>query len=205
MPHLDELILETLFRSFSIALTAIFVENIVFTRALGISASLFVMRKKHDNRLFCFVLTLISTLSCCLASLFNRYLGWLEYAYFLRPMVYVVTVGIIYIAILLIVNRFFPRQAQRLKPMIHLSAFNGAVIGALLLTGSSTYNFWGYLAFGLGTGIGYAIASYLISLGFERLQSERIPPAFRGFPVTLIYIGILSLAFYGLIGHGLSM
>ncbi|MBR6791036.1 MAG: hypothetical protein IKM31_09245 [Oscillospiraceae bacterium] len=205
MSHLDDLILETLARSFPIALTAIFVQNIVFTRALGISASLFVMRKEHDHRLFCAVLTLISTLSCCLASLFNRYLGWLEYAYFLRPMVYVLTVGIVYIAVLLTVTRFLPRQAQRLKPMIHLSAFNGAVIGALLLTGSSTYHFWGYLAFGLGTGIGYTIASYLISLGFERLQSDRIPPAFRGFPITLIYIGILSLAFYGLIGHGLSM
>lgn len=205
MLHLDDLILQTLTRAFSIALTAIFVENIVFTRALGISASLFILRKEHDHHLFCGVLTLISTLSCCLASLFNRYLSRSSYAYFLRPMAYVLMVGIVYIAVLLFVNRFLPKQAQRLKPMIHLSAFNGAVIGALLLTGNSTYGFWGYLAFGLGTGIGYTIASYLMSLGFERLQSDKIPAAFRGFPITLIYIGILSLAFYGLIGHGLSM
>lgn len=205
MFHLDELILQTLTKAFSIALTAILVENIVFTRALGISASLFVLRKEHDHWLFCGVLTLITTLSCCLASLFNRYLNRSAHAYFLRPMAYVLMVGVIYIIILLTVNRFLPKQAQRLKPMIYLAAFNGAVVGALLLTGASTYNFWGYLAFGFGTGIGYTIASYLVSLGFERLQGEKIPAAFRGFPITLIYIGILSLAFYGLIGHGLSM
>lgn len=205
MVHFGDLVQETLARSVSIAMTAIFVENIIFTRALGISASLFVLRKEHDHKLFCGVLTLIATLSCCLASLFNRSLSWTPYAYYLRPLVYVLTVGAVYVAVLLVATKLRPKQAERLKPMIHLSAFNSAVIGALLLTGGSTYDFWGYLAFGLGTGIGYAIAAYLVSLGFERLQSDKIPPAFRGFPITLIYIGILSLAFYGLIGHGLSM
>ena len=205
MIHYGDLIQEVLGRSVSIAMTAIFVENIIFTRALGISASLFVLRKEHDHRLFCMVVTMITTLSCCLASLFNRTLGWSEHAYYLRPLAYVLTVGVVYVAVLLFSAKCLPKQWERLKPMIHLAAFNSAVIGALLLTGESTWDIWGYLAFGLGTGIGYTLASYLVSLGFERLQSDKIPPSFRGFPITLIYIGILSLAFYGLIGHGLSM
>lgn len=87
--------------------------------------------------------------------------------------------------------------------MIHLSAFNGAVFGALFL--SSSYDLGGRVAFGLGTGIGFILASYLIAIGHDRLNSQQIPPAFRGFPITLIYVGILSLAFYGLIGHELSV
>ena len=46
-------------------------------------------------------------------------------------------------------------------------------------------------AFGLGTGIGFILASYLISIGYDRLNSDKIPPAFRGFPITLIYVCLL--------------
>ncbi|MCI8602170.1 MAG: hypothetical protein HFE45_11400 [Oscillospiraceae bacterium] len=205
MLHIGDLIQETFARSVSIAMTAIFVENILFTRALGVSATLFVLRKDHDRRLFCLVLTFISAVSCCLAALYSKALGRLSFGYYLRLPAYVLTVGLVYIAVLLITSKLPARHAGRLKPMIHLAAFNSAIIGGLLLAGSRTYDFWGYLAFGLGTGIGYAIASYLMSLGYERLQSDRIPEAFRGFPAMLIYTGILSLAFYGLIGHGLSV
>lgn len=195
---------EAVTQAVALAATVIFVRNIIFTRAMGISASLFVLRKEHDHRLFCGVLTLISTLSCCLVALFNRSLSRLSGAYYLRPLVYSLAVGVVYVVVLLAVTRFLPRHIDRLRPMIHLAAFNGAVMGALLLTATRNYNFFTYLVYGLSTGIGYTMASYLISLSFEQLQSEKIPPAFRGFPITLLYIGVLSLAFYGLIGHGLS-
>ena len=32
---------------------------------------------------------------------------------------------------------------------------------------------------------------------------SKVPRAFRGLPILLIYIGILSLALYGLLGHPL--
>ena len=87
--------------------------------------------------------------------------------------------------------------------MIHLSAFNGAVFGALLL--SQSYDFWGRIAFGLGTGCGFVLASSLVALGYERLNSDKIHAAFRGFPFALIYVGMLSRAFYVLVGHVLSI
>ena len=39
----------------------------------------------------------------------------------------------------------------------------------------------------------------------RRLRSEAIPEAFRGLPITLIYIGVLALAIYGFTGHSVIL
>lgn len=189
----------------SIAMIAIFVQNIVFTRALGTSASLFVLRKKYNLGYFSLIMTVITTLSCCLVFFMNPLIQKLPNAYYWKPFFYVLAVGVVYVLVLLSCAMILKSKIETIRPMIHLSAFNGAVFGALLLQSSMKLTFLTSLAFGLGTGIGFLLASYLIALGYERLNSDKIPRAFRGFPITLVYIGILSLAFYGLIGHELSM
>jgi len=60
-----------------------------------------------------------------------------------------------------------------------------------------------WLGYAFGTGIAFFLASILVFEGTRKLKGSHIPEAFRGLPATLIYIGILSLAFYGLIGHKL--
>jgi electron transport complex protein RnfA len=35
----------------------------------------------------------------------------------------------------------------------------------------------------------------------DKLDSEKIPKVFRGYPIMLIYIGVVSLAFYALAGY----
>ncbi len=188
----------------SIAVVALFVQNILLTRAMGVSASLFITRKHYNRNLFGLTLTGITTVSSALVYCADRWLSKTgANAYSWRPLVYVLIVGAVYILFLLGCGLLPLKLRTQIIPMIHLSAFNGAVFGALLL--SHSYDFWGHVAFGLGTGLGFLLSSYLIALGYERLSSDKIPPAFRGFPVTLIYIGILSLAFYGLIGHELSI
>ena len=39
----------------------------------------------------------------------------------------------------------------------------------------------------------------------HRLRSRAIPSAFRGLPVTLVYIGVLALAIYGFTGHSVIL
>ena len=50
-----------------------------------------------------------------------------------------------------------------------------------------------------GMGGGFAAAARAGG-GRRRLRSKDIPHIFRGLPSVLIYIGILSLAIYGLVG-----
>lgn len=189
------------------ALIAMFVENTIFTRALGTSSVLLMLRKKFNLFLFGLILTVITLISSIGVAIVQPYINELEYKSYLMPLIYVLIIGAVYILALIFCSKFLKKQMAKIRPMIHMSAFNCAVLGALLL--SSTNNVVqlqsaaGVVGFGLGSGIGFTIAAYLISIAYDRLNSTRIPKAFRGFPITMIYIGILSLAFYGLIGHEL--
>ncbi len=189
------------------ALIAMFVENTIFTRALGTSSVLLMLRKKFNLFLFGLILTVITLISSIGVALVQPYINGLEHKSYLMPLIYVLIIGAVYILTLIFCSKFLKKQMPKIRPMIHMSAFNCAVLGALLL--SSTNNVVqlqsaaGVVGFGLGSGVGFTIAAYLISIAYDRLNSTRIPKAFRGFPITMIYIGILSLAFYGLIGHEL--
>ena len=49
-------------------------------------------------------------------------------------------------------------------------------------------------------GIGFLVAIVLIAAVRERLETSKIPKAFRGFPITLVSAGLMSLAFMGFMG-----
>ena len=49
------------------------------------------------------------------------------------------------------------------------------------------------------------LAVMLVTEADRRLRSEAIPEAFRGLPITLVYIGVLALAIYGFTGHSVIL
>lgn len=187
------------------SLVAIFLENTIFSRALGTSTSLFVVRKKFNVFLFGLIMTLIITLSSMFAYLIHPLIKGMKNSYYVAPAIYVAIIGVVYVLFLLGTSKFIKKQKEEILKMIHVSAFNCAVLGALMLASAkSEMTLGGFLGFGIGTGIGFTFATYLLGLAYEKLSGEEVPIAFRGFPITLIYIGIVSLAIYGLIGHELS-
>lgn len=192
------------FDMFSYMLIAIFLENTIFSRALGTSTSLFAVRKKYNLLPFGIVMTAIITVSAIITYLLEPLVKSLEISYYLRPLIYVGVIGVVYVAALLLTHRLVKKRRDEILSIIHVSAFNCAVLGALLLAANvGDLSFGGYLGFGIGTGVGFTAATMIVRLAYERLSGEDVPESFRGFPITLIYIGIVSLALYGLIGHEL--
>lgn len=187
---------------FSIA--AILLENTIFSRALGTSTALFSVRKKFNLFTFGIVMTTVMTLSSLITYYVYPLLKDLSFKYYVLPIVYVFIIGAVYVIALLITATYFKKYKNEVLSMIHVTAFNCAVLGALLLASDiREISLGGFLGFGIGTSVGFTLATFIVSLAYERLSSEDIPSSFRGFPITMIYIGIVSLAIYGLIGHGL--
>ncbi len=186
------------------SMIAIFLENTIFSRALGTSTSLFVVRKNFNVFLFGLVMTLIITTASLIAFIINPLLQNMDNKYYIAPAIYVGVIGMVYILFLLGTSKFVKKRKDEILAMIHVSAFNCSVLGALLLSSNkSEMTLGGFLGFGIGTGIGFTLATYFVGLAYEKLSAEEVPYAFRGFPITLIYIGIVSLAIYGIIGHEL--
>lgn len=86
-----------------------------------------------------------------------------------------------------------------------LAGLNSCVLGTVLVERTQSFTLEQSMGFGLGSGLGYLLAVMLVTEADRRLRSEAIPEAFRGLPITLVYIGVLALAIYGFTGHSVIL
>ena len=188
----------------SAALIAVFLQNSILERALGANVLIYASRKKEHVIGFFVAITYTTTISSPLVWLLDNYLGNNSYYHLIMPLLYILIIGIIYVVTLVIIWRFAPKLFNSLKKYVHLSVFNCSVVGALFLCSYQGSDIFTYLGYGLGTGIGFLLAAYLLYIATERLNSPLVPDAFRGFPIMLVYVGILSLALYAFTGYTTS-
>lgn len=186
------------------AFTAVFAENIIFSGALGTSTLIIVSRSRKNLFGFGLSVTYITALMSILTYFINKALSFDEKSYIYTPLVYIIILGAVYILTLLCMWRFAPAMFGRMKKYIHISAFNCAVLGSLFLISERCETLGEYFIHGLGMGLGFVLAVYLTAIVYDRLYSEKAPYSFRGYPLLLVYIGILSMAFWGLSGYTLK-
>lgn len=197
--------MQTFAATLSTALLAIFLQNSIFERALGVNVLMYAARSRERVWWLSVMITTISTLASGGIFLADKMLSGWEYYSITIPVIYILIVSVIYLLGLVAVWVFLPKLFRKLRAYVHLSVFNCSVIGALFLESQSGGELGAYLGYGLGTGIGFLLAGYLIYTAHERLSSELVPAAFRGIPIMLVYVGILALALYNFVGYSTSL
>lgn len=197
--------MDTIAQVITVSFMAMFVENTIFARALGTSTMLIAAKNKNQFFGFGISITYITCITSAISYFADKIFLKSDSSYMYMPIVYVVIVGLVYILTLLVLWKFANKIFLSMKKFVHISSFNCAVLGALFLNSKNSDSFLGYVGFGLGTGIGFMIATYLLSVAYDKLYADDVPDSFRGYPLIMVYIGILSMAFYGLVGHQLSL
>lgn len=185
----------------SVAMIAIFVQNVIFSKALGTSVVFYASRKKSSIIGLGAGIAYVTIVSCIISYWFDLWLGDGKYYYIFMPLLYVVIISVVYMGSLLLIWRFLPKLFRSIKKYVHLSVFNAAVLGALFLRTAYGGDFFAYLGYSVGVSVGFFIAAFFLNIANERLNSELVPKAFRGMPIMMVYVGIMSLAFYALIGY----
>ncbi|MCI7692091.1 MAG: hypothetical protein MSR67_06855 [Oscillospiraceae bacterium] len=188
-------------RIVSLAMISVFTQNAIFDRAFGANVAIYASRKDSHVVGFSIGITIMTTLASVISYQFDGLLLPLPYGDLLMPLVYVGIISLLYVIGLLILWKGFPKTFYKVKKFAHLAIFNCAVFGALFLNSTFGKGFAGYVGYGFGTGIGFFLACFLLNIANDRLSSEKIPKIFRGYPIMMIYIGILSLAFNVMIGY----
>jgi Na+-transporting NADH:ubiquinone oxidoreductase subunit NqrE len=107
--------------------------------------------------------------------------------------------------VLAVIVAFRPHNQADLLAVLPMAALNTAVLGPLLISATRGYSFIQAMGFALGSGLGYAFAVLLTTEGERKMQSRSVPPTFKGLPIKLIYVGILSMAIYALTGAPASI
>ena len=185
----------------SAALIAIFVQNSILERALGSNVLLYASREKSNVLGFAAAITYSTAVSAPFVWIADKLIGQWEYYRFIMPLIYILIIAAVYIITLVLIWRFLPKLFKKLKKYVHLSVFNCSVVGSLFLCSQQGGDIFTYIGYGLGNGIGFLFAAYLLYTAAKRLNSPLVPAAFRGYPIMIVYVGILSLALYAFTGY----
>ena len=178
----------------SYAVLAVFAQSAVFTRGLGVSRLVQLVGDDRTNSWwFALLLCVTQLLVAPLAFYAGQLIAPLANRAQLRPVVYVACVAVVCIFEHLVLRAVKgPRSGQLLR-ILPVAAINSCVLGTVLVERTQSFTLGQSLGFGLGTEARH------------RLRSRAIPSAFRGLPVTLVYIGVLALAIYGFTGHSVIL
>lgn len=203
-------LINTLKGMFLTALIAATSENLVLVRAFGLG--------ELDYEEYTPARALregwIATLMAVLAAVCGWLGRWLIGRFFplpahLQPPVFL---GVFTAAFLLImggiilVRKKQGKETSKKRYKLHTAtAFGFLPLGVLLVTGYGTSALGEAMWSALGAGGGYVTAMLICWSIRERLDLCDIPRAFRGAPILFIYLGLLSLALFGLVGHQLAL
>jgi len=97
-------------------------------------------------------------------------------------------------------DRYSPGLYNALGVFLPLIAVNCAILGASLFMVERDYTLAEATVFGLGSGIGWAIAIVALASIREKLRYSNVPPALRGLGVTFIVVGLMSIGFMAFSG-----
>lgn len=199
-------VLRSLGAFFTYAVIAVFAQNAIFTRALGVSRLVKLADDDEVSSLaFGALLCAVQLISALMGFFVNRWLSFSAYWTYLRPLVMVLcSAAAFFVVLLAVVVCFRVRGAREIVSVLPMATFNTCILGTLLLSTIQNFTLTQTLGFALGSGAGYVMAVQLVREAQERLQSDAVPATFRGLPITLLYIGILALAIYGFTGHMLA-
>ena len=191
---------------FSYAVLAIFAQNAIFTRGLGVSRLVqLIGDKRTSSWWFALMLCITQVLVAPLAFYAGRLLAPLPNRAQLRPVVYLACIAVVCLFELVVLKLAKGPRSGQLIRILPIAAVNSGVLGTVLVERTQSFTLEQSIGFGLGSGLGYLLAVMLVTEAQNRLRSRAIPEAFRGLPITLIYIGVLALAIYGFTGHSVIL
>lgn len=191
------------------ALAAITLENAVFARGFGLFPAYSLSSRPRTRAAFCLSVLCMTVMTSILTWWVSHTLSHIlpEEApiNFIRPLAFLLCSIAAYLIFYPLAARIKPSVFGEFKGLIPAAAFNCTVLGASLISAHQNMSFAQWVGFGFGMGVGYFIASLIISFGRSLIHIADIPRVFRGLPIMLLYIGLASLALYGLVGHQLPM
>ena len=180
-----------------ILLSAVFVNNYVLSRFLGICPFLGVSKKLDSATgmsLAVIFVMLMATAATYPIQMLILVPNHLEY---LQTIVFILVIAALVQLVEIVLKRFVPSLHSSLGVYLPLITTNCAVLGVTILNINSEYTFLESMVNSLGSGLGFFLAMVMFSGVRSKIEGADIPESFKGLPVTLIAASITSLSFLG--------
>lgn len=186
---------------FTIFISALFINNFVLSRFLGICSFLGVSKKIETAAGMGLAVTFVMGLA--------SFISYIVYKLILVPLNITYLYTIAFILVIATLVQFVEMVIKKKSPSLYkafgiflpLITTNCAILGAVIINMQENYNLVQSLVFGFSSGLGYMLAIVLLAGIREKIDaSETMPRAIRGLPISLITAGLMSIAFLGFQG-----
>lgn len=183
-----------------ILISAIFINNFVLSRFLGICPFLGVSKKVETaigmSLAVTFVMGLASVI-CWMVQYFILVPFGIEY---MQTIAFILVIAGLVQFVEMVIKKTSPTLYQALGVYLPLITTNCAVLGVAILNIQSNYNLIETLVNGVGGGLSFTLAIVLFAGVRERLELAPTPKALDGFPIAMIAASLFSIAFLGFSG-----
>jgi Na+-transporting NADH:ubiquinone oxidoreductase subunit E len=191
----------------SLAIRSMFLENMALAFFLGMCSFLACSKKVETALGLGVAVVFVQVLTVPLNNLILRHLldegalGWLSPTFatvnlsFLSFILFIGTIAAATQVVEMAVDRFAPRLYATLGVFLPLIAVNCVIMAGSLFMQERDYTLGESVVFGLGSGLGWALAIVAMAAIREKLAYSNVPAGLRGLGITFVTAGLMSLAF----------
>lgn len=183
-----------------ILLSAVFINNYVLSRFLGICPFLGVSKKLDQATGMSIAVIFVMLIATAVTWPIQTYLLNPKGLGYLQTIVFILVIAALVQLVEIILKRYIPALHKSLGVYLPLITTNCAVLGVTILNIDEGYTFIESMVNSLGSGLGFFLAMVMFSGVRSKLEGADIPKAFQGLPITLIAASITSLSFIGFSG-----
>lgn len=185
---------------FALMLSAILIENFIFSRFMGCCPFLGVSEKPSTAIGMGFAVVFVMTLSSALTWAINDLILVRFELEYLQTIAFILAIAALVQFIEMFLRKFIPALHGALGIYLPLITTNCAVLGSALINIQNGYSFGESVVFGLSAGLGFTLAIVIFAGVRQKMAFCNPPKAFRGFPLTLLAAGLAAMAFSGFSG-----
>lgn len=183
-----------------IIISAVFVNNIVLNRFLGICPFIGVSSKVETAIGMTGAVAFVMTLATIITYLLQTYILIPLSITFMQTITFILVIASLVQLVEIILKKVSPPMYQALGIFLPLITTNCAILGVAILAVQNDYNLIESVVFGLANAIGFGLALIIFAGIREQLELVEVPKAMKGVPIAFIVAGLLSLAFMGFSG-----
>ncbi len=197
----------------NIFIKAIFIENMIFAYFLGMCSYLAISKTVKSAVGLGFAVIFVLAVSVPVCYLLEKYLlkagalSWISSDFatvdlsFLSFIMFIATIASIVQLVEMVVEKYTPALYATLGIFLPLIAVNCSILGGALFMQEREYSTLSEATvFGLGSGVGWALAIVALAAIREKIRYSNIPAPLRGLGITFILTGLMAIGFMSFMG-----
>jgi len=185
----------------TILVSAVFINNIVLAKFLGICPFLGVSKSSTTALGMGVAVVFVMTIATVFTWLVQNYLLQPLDIGYLQTVTFILVIAFLVQVVEIVMKKVSPELYQALGVYLPLITTNCAILGVAILVGQNNYNLVQSVVFAVANAVGFTLAIVIFSSLREQLEmAEGMPAWMRGMPAALVTAGILAMAFMGFAG-----